>query len=293
MTESAVVIGGGAAGLSAALVLARACLSVRVLDGGTPRNAISPAMHGMIGHDGITPAQFRERAREDLERYGVVFDGRRAASIERRGAELSIGLEDGTSLTTPRALLATGLLDRLPALPGLREVWGRSAFFCPHCHGWEHRGERWGVLAIQKSVARMTPSYLRWTPSITLLLNGRTDVPAETLAMLAQRAITIAPDAVASLRTEGDALRAAVFADGTELRLDALLLHPPQRQCDLVLFSGVKLDDEGMVKIDEHHRSSLSGLWAAGDCTGKSSRALAAAAHGAEAAASMIDALTR
>ncbi len=283
-----VVIGGGPAGLSAALVLARGCMSVRLLDAGTPRNASSAAMHGFIGHDGVSPEAFRQNAHRELQRYGVEIDARRAVSLDKGGDGLRVTLDDGASIKAPRVLLAMGLVDRLPALPGLKEAWGKTAFSCPHCHGYELRGRRWGLLAIQKSMARMAPTFARWTPSLTLLANGRTDLESETLTMLEQRGVALEPRALTGLRVEDGVVRAALFSDG-ELPLDALLLHPPQRQTDLVLYAGLTLDPQGSVKIDDRHQTSMAGVYATGDLTGASARALEAANDAVYAAIDLLE----
>ena len=290
--DEVVVIGGGPAGLSAALVLARGCLPVRLVDAGPRRNASASAMHGIVGHDGVAPDDFQTSARAQLARYGVVSDARRAVSLERRGSSLLVGLEGGAPLPASRVLVATGLVDLLPKLPGMKDAWGKSAFSCPHCHGYEHKGQRWGLLALQKSMASMAPLYLRWTPSLTLLLNGRTDLSPETLAMLERRSIAVEPRALTGLRVEEGSLKAATFGDG-ELALDAILLHPHQRQTDLVLFAGLTLDAEGYVKVDEQHQTSMAGVYAAGDLTGGSARAITAASMGADAAVAIIESTTR
>jgi thioredoxin reductase len=286
--DDVVVVGGGPAGLSAALVLARAGLSVRVVDGGAPRNAATHAMHGMIGFEGASPAAFRERVWAELSPLGVALEQARAASIERRG-ELAVALDDGRTLSARRVLLAVGLVDQLPKLPGMKECWGKSAFSCPHCHGHEHRGRRWGLLAIQRSMVGMAPSYRPWTTALTLLLDGRTDVEAARLDQLAARGIAAEPRKITALEHEGGQLRGLRLADGALLELDATLLHPPQRQTDLVLFAGLKLDDEGAVKVDESFATSMPGVHAAGDLTGGSARAIAAAAQGAQAAVAMVE----
>lgn len=283
-----VVIGGGPAGLSAALVLARGCMRVRLLDAGPARNASTLAMHGFIGHDGASPAAFRETAHRELRGYGVEIDLRRAVSLERRGDGPVIGIEDGTSLRAPKVLVTVGLVDRLPTLPGLKEAWGKTAFSCPHCHGYELKGKRWGLLAIQKSMARMAPTFARWTPQRTLLANGRTDLEPETLAMLTKYDVAFEARKLTGLRVEGTTIQAALFEDG-ELPLDALLVHPPQRQSDLVLFAGLTLDAEGFVKIDELRQTSMAGVYAAGDLTGNSARSLEAANDGARAAIDLLE----
>jgi thioredoxin reductase len=287
--DEVLVVGGGPAGLSAALVLARGGRRVRVVDGGAPRNAASPAIHGMIGFENVSPTAFRERAWAELSPLGVILEQARAVGLERRG-ELNVGLDDGRTLSAARVLLTVGLVDRLPKLPGLKECWGRTAFSCPHCHGHEHRGQRWGLLAIQRGMVGLAPSFTNWTRSLTLLLDGRSDVEEARLAQLAARGIGHDPRTIRALEHDGGRLLGARLGDGTLLELDALLLHPPQRQTDLVLFAGLALDDEGFVKIDDAFATSMPGVHAAGDLAGTSGRAIAAAAHGAEAAVAILGA---
>jgi len=287
--DDVLVVGGGPAGLSAALVLARGGRRVRVVDGGAPRNAASPAIHGMIGFENVSPATFRERAWAELSPLGVTLEQARAVGLERRG-ELHVGLEDGRTLSAARVLLTVGLVDRLPKLPGLKDCWGRTAFSCPHCHGHEHRGQRWGLLAIQRGMVGLAPSFMNWTRSLTLLLDGRSDIDEARLAHLSARGIGHEPRALTALEHDGGRLLGARLADGSLLALDALLLHPPQRQTDLALFAGLALDDEGFVKIDEAFSTSMPGVHAAGDLAGTPGRAIAAAAHGAEAAVALLGA---
>lgn len=291
MSARVLVVGGGPAGLSAALVLARAGLKVTVVDGGVPRNAATSAMHGMIGHEGVSPAAFRERAWTELSPLGVSLERARAAGLERRGIEVAVSLDDGRTLTAERVLLTVGLVDQLPKLPGMKECWGKSAFACPHCHGHEHRGQRWGLLAIQRTMVGMAPTYRPWTKALTLLLDNRTDIDAARLAQLEAKGIASEPRKLAALEHEAGQLRALRFVDGSTLALDAMLLHPPQRHTDLVLFAGLKLDEEGSVKIDDAFTTSMPGVHAAGDLCGTPGRAIAAAAHGADAAVAIIERL--
>jgi thioredoxin reductase (NADPH) len=136
----------------------------------------------------------------------------------------------------------------------------------------------------------LAPSFTNWTRSLTLLLDGRSDVEEARLAQLAARGIGHDPRTIRALEHDGGRLLGARLGDGTLLELDALLLHPPQRQTDLVLFAGLALDDEGFVKIDEAFATSMPGVHAAGDLAGTSGRAIAAAAHGAEAAVAILGA---
>jgi thioredoxin reductase len=292
-----VVVGGGPAGLSAALVLGRARKRTLLLDSGTPRNASSHGVHGYLGLDGLPPAELRRRAREELSRYpSVEVRETAAASIERaeRGL-LRAALGDGGSVVARRVLVATGVVDVMPKLAGVREAWGKGAFGCPYCHGWEHRDRRWGVLAMRKSALKAVPVCRGWTRDVMLFLDGRTDVAEDALASLRAQGIAIEPRPIASLVVEDGALAAVEVRDAEtseKVACDAFLLHPAQRQSDLVLFSGLALDDDGYVRVDDDHQTSMRGVHAAGDVRGGRPQVIVAAADGAEAAIQIAELLT-
>lgn len=288
-----IVIGAGPAGLSAALALGRARKRVLVLDAGAPRNAPSAAMHGFLGHDGTPPAEFRRHAREELAAYAEVeVREARAVSVERAGARVRVGLEGGETIEARRALLATGVVDVLPKIPGLREAWGRSAFSCPYCHGYERRDRVWGVLAIQKAIAQMAPLCRAWTADVVLFANGRTDLPPAVLRSLERAGVRVEPRPITALVGEAGELEAVELEGGTRVACGAMLLHPAVRQSDLVLFAGLVLDAEGYVKVDGDHQTSMRGVHAAGDCVGRPAKVVAAAADGAQVGAQIAEVLT-
>ncbi|MFL6135807.1 MAG: FAD-dependent oxidoreductase, partial [Nocardioidaceae bacterium] len=142
-----VVVGGGAAGLSAGLMLARARRSVVVVDAGSPRNAPAHGVHGLLGHDGVPPAELLARGRDEVRQYGGRLLQGEVATVSRCPGRFSVELTDGGVLTARRLLVTTGLVDQLPEVPGVRERWGRDVLHCPYCHGWEVGGRSIGVLA--------------------------------------------------------------------------------------------------------------------------------------------------
>jgi thioredoxin reductase len=182
------IVGGGPAGLEAALIAARARLRVRVVDEGRDdaslrRNAQASLAEGTIGLDHVPPSEVRARARQNLTRHGVEVERDVVTSIIRDATHLVASLEGGSSLRARRVLLASGLRDVLSALPGLAETWGRSSFSCPYCHGYERSGPhaitgRWGVLAHEVAALKMAPLYTRWAREVVLFTDGL-EPPAE------------------------------------------------------------------------------------------------------------------
>lgn len=291
-----VIVGGGPAGLAAALVLGRARKRVIVLDDGAPRNAGSRGVHGFLGHDGVPPAELRRIGREQLERYpSVELRAARAVSLDRAaGSRISVALASGAPIECARALLACGLIDSLPKIPGLGEAWGRSAFSCPFCHGWEHRDRPWGALALQKAFLKSIPLARAWTSDVVLLANGRTDLDPAALAELERKGIRIEPRAIESFAVTDGEVSAAVLVGGAAIPLGGIWLHPGNRHADIVLYAGLLLDGEGLIKIGAEHETSMRGVHACGDiAAGAAPDAIHAAASGSAAAVDLVALLTK
>lgn len=287
------VVGGGPAGLAAALSLARGNKSVIVCDGGTPRNAPSAAVHGYLGCDGVPPSELRARGIADLARYPSVTqrDGR-VAGIDRRGNELVASLGRGAEITARRVLLATGIVDTLPKLPGFVEQWGRGVFDCPYCHGYEHRDERWGFVAPKAAGLRTVLSYLAWTKQITILTDGFTfEIAPDLKRELDHARIAIEPRKMARVVSEGGALTGVELEGGDVVALGALVYHPAARPSDLALMMGLA-QDGAFLRIDARHETSMRGVYACGDLVAGGLKALFSAADGMSAAQSIVDSLT-
>ncbi|WP_338872774.1 NAD(P)/FAD-dependent oxidoreductase [Myxococcus stipitatus] len=288
LEKDVVIVGGGPAGLSAALILGRGRKRVMLCDAGTPRNARAEHMQGFVTRDGLPPSEFRAIGREQLRPYDVDLRDVRVSSIERVGARFHVTLEDGVKVEARRVLLATGLVDEIPSVPGCRELWGHAVFQCPYCHGWEVRDRAWGVLANADANLYVDFAlFLKgWSSDITLYTQAGFQLSAEQRERLSRAEVRIVEGQVRRLvlSSDGQALQAVELEDGTQVPQDVLVVHPPQRQVPLVNALGLALDELGFVKVDATLETSIPGIYAAGDLTTRLQGALLSAAAGAQAA---------
>src|SRR5690606_8779411 len=214
-----IVIGGGPAGLNGALMLARSRRSVLVVDSGSPRNAPAEGVHGLLGHDGTPPAELLRRGREEVVRYGGrVVDGE-VVSARRdapAGADprFSVTLADGSQLTARRLLIATGLRDVLPDVPGLAEHWGRGVVHCPYCHGWEVRDEPVGVLATSPGSGHQALLFRQLTDDLVYFTH-KTALDEETRMRFTARGICVVDSPVDGVvRADDEGIAGVRLADG-------------------------------------------------------------------------------
>jgi thioredoxin reductase len=273
-TYDVIVIGGGAAGLSAALVLGRARRRVAVVDGGEPRNAPAAHMQGYLSRDGLPPAELLQLGRAEVEAYGVNLVSGEVASVE---PGFSVRLADGRTLAARRLVLATGAVDVLPDIPGLADRWGRDVLHCPYCHGWEVRNEPLGVLGSVEHALLIR----QWSDDVVFLPHT-TDVSDAERAQLEGRGIRIVDGEVGALVVEDDRLQGVVLGDGRVVEHAALFLRPPLRPRLLGL--DVELDELGFVHVDGTGRTSVPGVWAAGNVANPRAQVITAAGEGSAAA---------
>lgn len=298
MQYDVVVIGGGPAGLSAALMLARGCKRVLLCDAGPARNAAAHEVHGFVTQDGVSPAEFRRTARTQLARYpGVEIREERVLSIDGERGQFQVTLPSG-AVGARRILLCVGMIDEIPALPGFRELWGRAIFLCPYCHGWEVRDLRFGYLAPSPQWLEWALFLKGWTREVRLFTSGLFEVPEETRAKLAQGGVSVEERPIRRLISRADQesgatpLEAIELADGALIPCDVLFARPPQRQVPLVHELGLDLDEQGFVRVDPQRQTSRPGIYAAGDLITMMQGAVMAAAAGAVAAAMLNHELT-
>jgi thioredoxin reductase len=293
MLHDVVIVGGGPAGLAAALALGRGRKRVLLCDAGPPRNAAATHVHNFVTRDGIPPAEFRHIARQQLEPYrSVEVRDVRVEEIRGERGAFDVRLATGPEQAR-RVLLCTGMIDELPDLEGFRPLWGTSLFQCPYCHGWEVRGQRFGYLAASAEAVPFALFLRGWTSDVVLLTDGAFVVPPETAASLAAAGVRVEERRIARLRPNGDLLEAIEFAEGGSVPRDVLFLHPRQRQVELVRSLGLALDPKGYVQVDETQReTSRPGIYAGGDLVMEAQGALLAAASGMQAAARLNHALT-
>ena len=301
MPYDVLIIGAGPAGLAAALTLGRCLRHVLLADGGPPRNAASPAVHGFLSRDGTAPAELLRLGREQLRPYETVeIAGLSIAAIApHRGGFRASGRDTATdaprTLTARRVLLATGVADVLPPLPGFRELWGTGVLHCPYCHGYEVRGQPLAVYGRGRTAVGLALLVSRWSPDVVVVTDGPGHLTDHLRRRLRCLGIAVRTEPVARLVGHADGtLRCVEFANGDYLERSALFLHAAQEQrSGLAAALGLRLNGRGAVWVDKNQQTSRPGIFAAGDATPGQQQALIAAAKGNQAAICLNENLTR
>ena len=277
-----VVIGGGAAGLSAALVLGRARRHVVVVDGGAPRNAPAARMQGFLSRDGMPPAEFLDAGRSEVRSYGVAI---RIDRVDRIEPGFTVCLRSGDAMSARRLLIAIGVTDQLPDIPGVHERWGRDLLHCPYCHGWEFRDEPLGVLGTLPGSALHAQLIRQWSDDVIFFAHTYTLAEAE-IAQLEARSIEVIHGVVSRLVIEDDRLAGVELADGRIIPRTAVFIRPGNRPRDdgVLASAGCRLDNSGFVAVDDSGQTSVPGIWAAGNVVDPRAQVLGAAGAGSNAA---------
>jgi thioredoxin reductase len=281
-TYEIAIIGGGPAGLSAALVLGRARRRVVVIDAGTPRNAPAAHMQGFLSRDGTPPADLLRAARAEIRRYGVEIVEDHVVDAT---AAFTLQLASGGTVTARRVLLTTGAVDDLPDVVGARERWGRDFLHCPYCHGWEVRDQAIGVLSTGPGSVQHAHLLRQWTDDMTFFTHGH-PVTTEERATLDARGIAVVDGTVERLVVTDDRLRAIQLAGGRTVPRDALFIRPalsahPDGPAAAL---GCDLLDGGLVRADADGRTSVPGVWAAGNAANPRAQVITAAGEGSAVA---------
>jgi thioredoxin reductase len=281
----AVVVGGSFAGLSAAMQLARARRRVLLVDAGRPRNRFAAASHGFLGQDGRAPADILATGRAEVLEYPTAFflaDEATHARAVDDGFELT--LASGSTVTARRLVLATGVADELPEIPGLRERWGVSVLHCPYCHGYEVADRRFGVLARSEMAVHQAVLVRDWSAGVTLFTHGVMQPDAEQRALLAERSIRIEERPVAALVGDSPELSAVRLVDGDEVAIEAMFTTLQTRMASpLAEQLGCEFEDGPfgvMIRTDARKVTTVPGVFAAGDAARVPPNAVLAAADG-------------
>lgn len=289
-----VIIGTGPAGLSAALVLARCRRRLLICDSGKPRNAVSRSLNGFITRDGIHPAEFRRLAREETMRYpGAEFRDIEVTHARRVDGHFAVELADGSHARGRTLLLATGRVDVVPPVEGMRELYGHGVYQCPYCDGWEHRDQPIAVYGRGTRGLEFALELLAWSHDVVLCSDGPAQLTPEQLARLQRHRVPLDTRRVRRLEIDERATLAAVcFEDGTRLPRTALFFLPDQEQrSPLPQDLGCEFDDEGSVICQRHVATNIPGLYVAGNATSGLQLAIIAAAEGTAAAFEINNAL--
>jgi thioredoxin reductase len=266
-----VIVGGGPAGLNAALLLGRARRRVLVCDTGAPRNAPVAHLHGFLSRDGLPPSELGRIGREQLGAYGSVELRQvqvEAAGTASDGEGFAVTLADGTREAARRLLLATGVVDQLPAIDGLAGLWGRSVFNCPYCDGWEVRDQPLAVLGADQRALQLALHLTGWSDDVVWCSHGPLPAPLQEAgrAPLAARGVRLREEPIAGLEGADGQLARIVLATGEAVERRAAFLHPPTRQrSDLPGQLGCVLLEDGSVSVGDFGQTSVAGVFAAGD----------------------------
>ncbi|MFJ9539037.1 NAD(P)/FAD-dependent oxidoreductase [Streptomyces sp. NPDC101225] len=296
-----IVVGGGAAGLSAALVLGRARRRTLVVDAGEPRNAPAAHMHGFLSRDGMAPAEFLAAGREEIARYGVGLVRDRAVDATREGdgGDFAVTLAGGRTVHARAVVIATGLRDELPEVPGVAERFGRDVLHCPYCHGWEVRDQPFGVLATTPMSVHQALMVSQWSNDVTLFLHevAEQELPDDDLRRLAAAGVRVVPGEVAGLLVEDDRLTGVRLAGGTPsgggTTHDRSVLFVAPRAVprnELLLKLGAEMSETpfgAYPVIDGRGLTTVPGLWAAGNASGFAEQVINAASRGYRAGAAI------
>jgi len=276
-----VVVGGGAAGLSAALVLARARRTVAVVDAGGPRNAPAAHMHGFLSRDGMPPHDLVAAGRAEVAGYGGTLIDDTVVDV---APGFYVRLAGGSSLDARRVLVATGLRDELPELPGVRERWGRDLLHCPYCHGYEVRDQPLGVLGGSPEAVQHALLVRQWSPDVVLFPHTDAVGPGQR-ELLTARGIRVVEGTVAQLVIGNDQLQGVKLRDGTVVARTAVFVRPRfVPNAGLLTGLGCAVDELGWVAHDPVGRTSVDGVWVAGNAADPRAQVITAAGQGSAAA---------
>jgi thioredoxin reductase len=293
-TYEVVVIGGGAAGLSAALVLGRSRRRTLVVDAGEPRNTPAAHMQGYLTRDGMSPAEFLALGREEIARYGVDLVRDRAVDVTKgEGDDFAVELAGGETLQARRIVVATGLKDELPSVPGVAERFGRDVIHCPYCHGWEVRDQAFGVLATTPMSVHQALIVSQWSQDVTLFLHtvAESELTDDDLRRLAAAGVAVVPGEVAELVVDDDRLTGVRLTDGTTHPREAVFVAPRAiPQTGLLEKLGAELQETpfgAYPVVDPTGLTTVPGVWAVGNAMGFAEQVVNAASAGYRAGATI------
>lgn len=287
-----VIVGGGPAGLSAALLLGRCRRRVLLCDAGRPRNARARELHGFLTRDGTPPGELLRLGREELRPYGVAIRAVTVTGVRRARDRFEVALSNGRRVASLMVLVASGVMDDLPRVPGIEECYGVSVHHCPYCDGWEAREKRIAVIGHGNSGTGLALSLRTWSDRVTLCSHGPARITPEQRTQLARHAIDVQESRIASLDHKDGRVRRMVMADGTRIGCDEIFVVTRQRpQCPLPKQLGCAVTRHGLVRTDRFGHTGVAGLYVVGDASRDVQFAIVAAAEGAKAAVAINKAL--
>ena len=290
-----VVVGGGAAGLSGAVALARSCRSVLVIDAGDPRNAPAGHVHNFLTRDGTPPAEIYAAGRDELTRYGGRVETGRVTALSRDGERFRVQI-GRRAVMARRLLVATGLRDELPDVPGLAARWGIDVLHCPYCHGWEVRDKRIGILATGPASVHQALLFRQLSSHVTLLQHTGPALTGEQSEQLTARGITVTEGMVEEIEAGASGLTGVRLAGGRRVALDAVIVAPRMMaRAELLAPLGLKPAEVWLgeyvigthIEADPSGATAVPGVWVAGNLANIQAQVITAAAAGLAAGAAI------
>lgn len=264
-----IIIGGSFAGLSAAMALGRSLRNVLIIDAGMPCNIQTPASHNMVTLDGQQPAEILAKARKEVLFYNTVkLLNETAENVARKDNGFSAGTSSGKMVSARKLIVATGVKDMMPEIEGFADCWGISILHCPYCHGYEVRGRKTGILLNGDPAFEFAKMISHWTSNLTVFTNGASVLSADQVKGLRTHNISIVEGQVKTVAHSDGYLEGLNLADGTQHKLEALYTKLPfQQPGDFVHELDCNINEQGYIQVDEVQRTSVHGVYAAGDCT--------------------------
>ncbi|GGP97005.1 thioredoxin reductase (NADPH) [Actinomadura coerulea] len=275
-----VVVGAGAAGLNAALVLARARRRVAVVDAGEPRNAPAAHMQGFLSRDGMSPAALSEVGRAEIAGYGAALID---ARVEHVDPGFTVRLAGGAALGARRLVVATGLRDELPGIPGVAERWGKDVLHCPYCHGYEVRDQPMGVLGTSAGAVHQALLLRQWSDDVVLFVHTL-ELDEAARERLTARGVRLVHGGIKRVVAENDGVRGVELADGRMVPRRAVFVFPRMVPHDALLTALGCAAEDGRVVTDRTGRTTVPGVWAVGNVADPRAQVVTAAGMGSAAA---------
>lgn len=264
------IIGGGPAGLNAALILGRAKRKVVLFDNNQARNKVTQESHGFITRDGVSPTEFRELAHQDISKYSSVKVERvKIIEIEKESNNLfTLTTEEGNKYSSRKIILATGLKEELPSVKGIKEYYGKSLFSCPYCDGWELRDQPLVLIGENSNTAHLAKMIYQWSHDLVVCTNGKPILGEEDELQLKKKGVIIKKERIETLAGSNGKLEKVIFEDGTTMnRMGGFVTTDLKQPNHLAISLGCELDKNNGIVVDAFGRTTSDGVYAAGDTT--------------------------
>lgn len=262
-----IIAGGSYAGLSAGMSLGRSLRNVLIIDNGKPCNRQTPYSHNFVTHDGKTPEEIAQLAKKDVEKYDTVhFYNGTVINTQKTTEGFEVKISSGEQFSTKKLIIASGVKDMMPEIPGFAECWGISILHCPYCHGYEVKNEVTGILSNGDMAYEFSKLIFNLTKKLTILTNGKAAFTGEQTEKLNQNKITVNEDEIDKIHHENGSIRKIVFKNGKEISLQALYAKIPfEQNINVSADLGCELTEQGFIKVDAMQKTNVPGVFACGD----------------------------